>query len=308
MFAKSALHYENIAAAWLCLSIAVLLFRKGLAKSYGFLIALLAARGLMALVTVAILYHRKDIGLEIHRAYDLYFYAYWTSSVVQMLLEIGIVYSVYRIAMKPMEGLRRMGGMVFAWALSVSMIISLMVALGPHGQQGKQWMTLISQAHQGEGVLTMCLLLFVCFAARPLGLTYRSYAFGALLGLGFSETASLVLAAWEPTSAGMSLYSPVYAWASAISCATLLIWGIYFALPEPARQLVTLPTTSPYFHWNAVSEALRVDPGVVAIAGFGPSFMAPAELEALAASRPRELSEPQSAAQTVPQGLLAAAR
>lgn len=292
MFAKSALHYENLVIAWSCLAVLIVLARKHLLKTYGFLSALLAVRGLMSVVTIGILYHRKALGLEVHRAYDIYFYSYWTSAVVQMLLQIGIVYSVYRIAMKPMEGLRRIGGMVFLWAFSVSMILSLMVALGPHGQQSKQWLTLISQAQQGEGVLTMCLLLFVCFAARPLGLSYRSYAFGTLMGLGFSSTASLVLAAWNGTNASLSLYSPIYAWGAAISCATLAIWGAYLALPEPARQVVMLPTTSPYFHWNAVSEALRVDPGVVAIAGFGPSMMAPAELAALAAGKPRELAQP----------------
>ncbi len=65
--------------------------------------------------------------------------------------------------------------------------------------------------------------------------------------------------------------------------------------------MVLLPTTSPYFLWNAISEALGDEPGFVAIAGFTPDMLAPAELTVLTAAskwakerddaREREVSE-----------------
>jgi hypothetical protein len=61
------------------------------------------------------------------------------------------------------------------------------------------------------------------------------------------------------------------------------IWGTYFALPEPERKLILLPTTSPFFLWNRISEALGDAPGHVAIAGFNPTMLAPAELQMLTA-------------------------
>jgi hypothetical protein len=55
-------------------------------------------------------------------------------------------------------------------------------------------------------------------------------------------------------------------------------------MPEPKRQMVLLPTTSPFFLWNRVSEALGDQPGYVAISGFTPDMLAPAEVTALTAS------------------------
>ena len=51
--------------------------------------------------------------------------------------------------------------------------------------------------------------------------------------------------------------------------------------------MITLPTTSPFFFWNRIAEALGDAPGEVAIAGFTPSMFAPAELLAFSAT-PRQ--------------------
>ena len=98
--------------------------------------------------------------------------------------------------------------------------------------------------------------------------------------------ASLVEAAWVARAAVHSVYSSVYVFGYICSCIGSLIWGTYFALPQPAPKMVLLPTTSPYFLWNRISEALGDEPGFVAISGFKPEMLAPAEMVAIqAASR-----------------------
>jgi hypothetical protein len=288
--ARLWLNYENIAAAAACFALIGLLWRKGAAKTYAFLVALLAVRGVMAIVTVAILFHRREIGLSNQHAYNIYFYSYWTSSFLQMVLQALVIYGVYRIALKPLDGLKRIGSIVFRWAGSVAAVLALVVALGPHAQGANYFATLMSQMQQGVSVLTVCLLLFVCFAARPLGVTFRSRSFGVALGLGFNSTATLVLSAWFASTATHSLYAPVFAIGSFFSVLTLMVWGAYFVLPEPVRKMITLPTTSPYFFWNKISEALGDDPGAVVVAGFTPNMLAPAEMQALIAigARPHE--------------------
>ena len=47
-----------------------------------------------------------------------------------------------------------------------------------------------------QSILTFCLLLFVCFAIRPMGLSYTSRIFGVSLGLGIMATNDLVQSAW----------------------------------------------------------------------------------------------------------------
>jgi hypothetical protein len=133
----------------------------------------------------------------------------------------------------------------------------------------------------------LCLLLFVCFATRPLGLTYSSRIFGVSLGLGVTATIWIVQAAWFSTTAALSLYSPVYLVSAFGSLTTVCIWGAYFALPEPEAKMILLPTTSPFFTWNRISEALGDEPGFVAVAGFKPDMLAAAELKVLSSGTRR---------------------
>ena len=142
----------------------------------------------------------------------------------------------------------------------------------------------LGRLQQGLSVLTLCLLVLVCFAIRPLGLTYRSHIFGVSLGLGVTATVELVQTAWFVTSSGHQVYSPIYLFASIGFCAAVTVWGVYFAVPEPKRQMILLPTTSPFFFWNRISEILGDAPGQVAVAGFTPDMLAPAEIEMLTAA------------------------
>ena len=283
MTSKLIIHYANLLAAVGCVcTLALMVYRRSV-KTFAPLVMLLCVRGVMAVITVGILFYRRELGIEVHRAYDLYFYSYWLSVALQVLLQFLVIYSVYRLLMQPLEGLQEMGKIVFRWITAVSLLLSLVMAFGPHASGSFLGATLLGQVQEGESVLTVCLLVFVSFATKPLGLSFGSRAFGILLGLGFSATVGLVISAWLPTSAAQSLYSPIYAWGSSISLLTLCIWGVYFAIPEPERKLILLPTTSPYLHWNQISEALGDDPGLVAVGGVAPAMFASAELEAFLA-------------------------
>ena len=138
---------------------------------------------------------------------------------------------------------------------------------------------MITQLQQTSSILTLCLLLFVCFAIRPMGLSFRSRIFGVSLGLGVFATINLVNSAWLAHYANMySVFSVVNGLAVGL---TLLTWSAYFAFPEPKRRIITLPTTSPFLRWNQISLALGDDPGYVAIGGIPPELFAPAEIEVM---------------------------
>jgi hypothetical protein len=133
--------------------------------------------------------------------------------------------------------------------------------------------------------------LFVCFAIRPLGLTFRSRIFGVALGLGVTTTAFLIQAAWLATVGAQSLYSPIYIVGTLGTLISGCVWGAYFVLPEPERKMILLPTTSPFFTWNRISEALGDEPGYVAVGGIKPQMLAAAELKVLSsgATKPERL-------------------
>jgi hypothetical protein len=280
--------YVSIAELILCVAVLFLMWQKKAMREHSFLAMFLAVRVACGALSIMVLFFRAEIGISRTLAYKIYFYSYWPVFVVQAILMVLVVYGIYNLALAPFEPLKKLGSIVFRWIAAIAVAVTIGVAIGPHSLGASYIGNLVGQLLQTASVLTLCLLVFVCFALRPLGLTERSRAFGASLGIGTLAAAQLVQSAWCPTSLSLSPYSIMYFYAGLGSCAALLIWGTYFALPEPERRMVLLPTTSPYFFWNKISEALGDKPGFVAINGFSPDLMAPGELDAMiVASQPR---------------------
>lgn len=212
-------------------------------------------------------------------AYDIYFYVYWISFAVESIITLIVVYSVFKLAMAPLKGLQTLGMLVFKWAAGISVAVALGSAFSPGLKGAGLLVNAISQLQRTQSILTLCLLLFVTFAIRPMGLSYSSRIFGVSLGLGFLSTNDLVQSAWlvfNPRLA--SAYNAVN---GVVICVILATWTAYFAIPEPKRRIIVLPTTSPFLRWNQISQALGDSPGFVAIGGVPPELFAPAELEVM---------------------------
>ena len=293
MVAKQALQFADIVQVLLCVSALSVMSAKRLVNRYPALAGLLLLETTNELLTLAVLFHRADLHLSRTLSSNLYFYSTWISSLSQFVLVLAILNGLFAEAMKPFPGLQRIGRVVFRWFGAASLAVAFAIGTGPEALGGgfsasRLLPDLAGRLQQGFDVLVLCLLIFVTFAIRPLGLTYRSHVFGILLGLGVMSTAELIVGAWLATVGALNLYSSIFLGGSIGMCLALLIWGTYFVLPEPKRRLILLPTTSPFFLWNRISEILGDAPGNVAIAGFTPDMLAPAEIEMLTAATSRE--------------------
>ena len=209
----------------------------------------------------------------------VYLTVFWGVQVVSLILDVLIIYGIFKDAMRPFPGLQRLGQIVFRWIGVVSLLVAIALITGPdlfahRVSFAAMLFETCGRLQQGISVLILCLMIFVCFAIRPLGLTFRSHIFGVVLGLGILSSVQLVQAAWLATTVG-TLYSPVYTFGMVGTIAAVAVWGVYFALPDPKRRMILLPTTSPFFLWNRISEILGDAPGNVAVAGFTPDMLAP---------------------------------
>ena len=257
----------------------ILLFRSKQFKPYRFLAALVLSRLFFNGAEIALLKHSGWLQLSHQARYETYFCMYWLSYAVEAILGFAVIISIYQLAMEPLKGLRQLGMLMFKWAGAISIAIALTIALGPRLDSTSFIIRSVSQLQQTQGILTLCMLLFVCFAIHPMGLSYKSRIFGVSLGLGIMATVNLIQAAWISHSASMmSMYALIN---SVAICATLAIWCIYFAIPEPARRMIILPTTSPFLRWNQISEVLGDEPGYVALGEVTLDMFAPAELEVM---------------------------
>jgi hypothetical protein len=262
----------------LCALLIVFIVRSKEVRQFAYLLALMSVRLICSAICLPILYFAAR-GIEKHMAYQVYFYAYWLSYALEAILSLLVVYSIFKLAMAPLKGLQTLGMLVFRWVAAISIAVAIGVAVTPHLSGLNFMIAMVTQLQQTSSILTLCLLLFVCFAIRPMGLSFRSRIFGVSLGLGFLATISLVDVAWISHSPDMySVVSLVNAVAIGL---TIMTWSAYFAFPEPKRRIIVLPTTSPFLRWNQISLALGDDPGYVAIGGIPPEVFAPAEIEVM---------------------------
>src|SRR5277367_4428134 len=212
----------------LCGMLVFFLVRSKAARQFGYLVALLCVRLTCSAICLPLLSLSRHT-VERHAAYQVYFYVYWISYALEAILSLLLVYSIFKLAMAPLKGLQTLGMLVFRWVAAISVAVAIGVAVTPH-QSGIHFMTaMITQLQQTSSILTLCLLLFVCFAIRPMGLTFRSRIFGVSLGLGFLATASLINSAWLAHSPNM--YSTISLINGLVVGLTLLIWSAYFAFP-----------------------------------------------------------------------------
>ena len=291
---KLLLEYSIVADLAITVGVLCVMARKRLMRQFPALVAYLVAGCVEDSISFPILFLRKYLGIDRVTAYNIYAGSHIVLSLVEYALLLLVIYSVFSEAMKPLKGLHRAGKIIFRWVGGVSLALSVLTALGPHIGSSAAMANLSSQLQQGVSVLMLCLLLFVCFSTRYLGLTYRSHIFGVTLGLGIFACVGLIETVWTFGGA-QTVYSSVFVLSTLGSIVTGLAWGTYFALPQPERKMILLPTTSPFFLWNRISEALGDEPGFVAIAGFKPDMLAPAELTAFAAgskrAREREIEQ-----------------
>jgi hypothetical protein len=271
-----------------CILLLTMLLRSKSAKNFGYLVALLSVKIASSAICLPLLYCcAHGIGSY---AYQTYFYIYWASYALEAIFSLMVIYSIFRLAMEPLKGLQTLGTLVFRWVAVISIAVAIGVSLSPHLSGVRFITTMVTQLQQTSSILTLCLLLFVCFAIRPMGLSYRSRIFGVSFGLGFLAATNLVQSAWLSHNSDMT---------SALSiingiaiCMTLFIWSAYFAFPEPKRRLIVLPTTSPFLRWNQISMALGDEPGYVAVGGVPPEIFAPAELEVMRRASAKMTPEP----------------
>ncbi len=258
----------------LCALAILFLVRSKVSRNFLYLVAFLSVRLVSEIVCLSVINLHV---IEEHLAYRIYFCVYWSSYALEAILSLLVIYSIFKLAMAPLKGLQTLGMLVFRWVAAISVAVSIGVALAPH-LSGLQFMiAMVTQLQQTSSILTLCLLLFVCFAIRPMGLSYRSRIFGISLGLGLLATMILCDAAWLSHNADMfSTFNLVNGLAM---CVTLCSGPP--TSPSRSRSAASsfCRRRRPFLRWNQISMALGDDPGYVAVGGIAPDLFAPAEIE-----------------------------
>ncbi len=196
------------------------------------------------------------------RAYHLFYEVYW---VMYLLATVAVFFSIEQImrrVLSPLPGVSRLAVLVFRFTGLLTFFIAITAHLpAVRSLPFDVWIStfFISVA------LCMCVfevsLMSMLMAAAPrLGLSFRTRILGLSLGLcflGINEFISLAVSmagsnvgAW----AGLSLSS------EAVMDGTLVMWIVYFLLPDQKRGTLKLLRSSTLMRWNDIVNQFGVGP------------------------------------------------
>jgi energy-converting hydrogenase Eha subunit C len=207
----------------------------------------------------------KPFGHTITQKYAAYFYPYWAFYAFEAIICFMIIRELFLKSLEPLEGLRRLGLLLFGWITVIAAVVALAVAIGPATSGIKYIVLAVSEFQRCQSLLQLCLLVFVFSVARPLGVTSRHPVFGTTLGFSVLAISDLLTSGWLHSSD--SMVSSLNLFHAAALPIALCIWLAYAFMPEPKRVPVALPVTSALLRWNEVAKSLGKTGGHVVVVG-----------------------------------------
>jgi hypothetical protein len=238
-----------------------LLYRRKLLKQFAFLASYLL---LLTLLNAIRFVCYRRFGLSSWTYYSVY----WVGTALANIAAVAVLYEVFCAAFKPFAGLQDLAKIVFKWAAGSILCIAFVVLISNHGlSAGSPHHWLSASVHDFErivGMMECALLIFLFLGSQHLGLSMRNRIFGFALGFGVDAFFTLVVYIALITSH----LSKIPLWSQLLPMgyyASLLIWVGYLLKPEPARESVQIPVTSPLLRWNEIALQMGHSGGKVAL-------------------------------------------
>jgi hypothetical protein len=228
----------------ICIAALSFLFAKGLCKEYWALGTFLAVR-LTVRLGLALLSGKADqIGR--YTAYRLYFSVYWVGVAVESVLALFVLYSLFRLTLEPLQGLRKVGTLVFLGVCAIGIGLVLLSTLSTAQSGVRYAVAAISQLQRSQSLLTLAMLVFVSLAVRFAGVSRASKIFGVTVGFGIMAIVDLAQSSWLALHPNMETASNIID--GIVICAIVMLWTAYLALPEPERG--EIDSRSPLLRWD----------------------------------------------------------
>ena len=183
----------------------------------------------------------------------IYFFTFFGAYLAAVVLLFFTCIEVFRSALAPFPGIARFAIVVFRWAATVSVVVSLASAI--HAPMGLNLFADISfDLMRSASILSLCLLAFLCISMNALRLSPRDPAFGIAFGFGVMASGDLIAASLSSHLA--SLNDPIQFVYEGLILLSLAVWGAYSLLPEPTPKPILVPASSTIYRWNEIASAL----------------------------------------------------
>jgi hypothetical protein len=190
-------------------------------------------------------------------SYKSYFYAYWSTEPICVLLSFGIIQELFRAMFRHREGLKDFGTILFRWALLIVVLMGLVLASAGTGAMEKhQFLKLVVSMERSVQLMMLGLLLFLLAFSSHLGVTWRHQIYGITAAWGFYSLIELTLYTQHARMhLPMTVFNVIHLSAIDVMVAA---WVCYLVVPEPKEVLPNMLLRSQ--RWNeALLETEHLD-------------------------------------------------
>ena len=179
---------------------------------------------------------------------DRYAQLFWIVGVVQMALEFGVMYEIFRNALKHYSALVDLGKMLFTWAAVFLLVTATITAFATGGPSATKLGAAFALVERSMRLMECGLLMLFFFFEKRLGLSWRNPNVSIALGLGTTASVDLILSylkARFPSMAG--------AWDvinSSVFMGILACWCYCLAARQSEPVVATAPSRLVLQRWN----------------------------------------------------------
>jgi hypothetical protein len=239
MSSTALFYFLWLSAPVVMTAMAVFMVRRKLREQFPFFFTY----AVLQVINVAILFSLY------HFSYKLYFYAYWVTTALSIILGLAVIHEMFQYAIRPYSGLRELGTMLFHWAGLLLLLVSGVVAATGPGNSADHVMMGIVNLGRGIRLLQCGLLLFVVLFSSYLGLSLRNFACGIAIGFGIFAATDLTLFSLR-AQLGTEWNRTISLITSAAYNISALTWMGYSLLPQTALKRNEVVFQPLFDRWN----------------------------------------------------------
>jgi hypothetical protein len=193
-------------------------------------------------------------GLLVGNESTVYCTLFWVAYGTSGVLTFFTAQQIFRDALEPLPGLRRLALVAFRWVAVVSVALSVVPAIVPLFFRAHSLQVTVLQAMRCVSVLEFCLVAFILLSAQALGISWRSRIVGVTLGFGILAVVDAVCFMFLLRSLAQIL--PWLLVREAGSAIAASVWLVYLVMKEPKRTAVRVNSSSQLQKWNEIAVAL----------------------------------------------------
>lgn len=196
-----------------------------------------------------------------HFSWNQYFYVYWASSGIEVVLAFAVILEVFSQAFQPYSALRDLGRVLFRWVVVFLLLVAVVLALAAPGNDASRIVAGVLTLDRSLLVMQCGLVLFLVLFLPHLGLSWKHKMVGIGLGFGLYASVQLMLMTLR-LQGGSALISDniLTIVNSSAYGGTVLLWTIYALVPEPARRPVLAESQSE--RWDHALDSIQHPEGL----------------------------------------------